>query len=61
MKLNKQFLLLIISLFYTISTFAQADREAALKKFISAMNLVNYAYVDSVNNNELVEKAIKSM
>lgn len=49
-----------------ISTTGQSqinkqDPNAGLKKFNSAMQLINYAYVDTINEANLVEKAIVEM
>ena len=52
--------LLFVMLFATIS-HAQTPRQdpnAGLKKYDAVMQLINYAYVDTINEAKLVEKAI---
>lgn len=40
---------------------AKTDPNAGLKKFNTAMQIIKYAYVDSVNEDKLVDKAIISV
>ena len=54
-------LLLFIILFFQSVSFSQNlkdDPNAGLKKYNIAMQIIKYAYVDSVNEPKLVEKAI---
>ena len=54
-------LLLLVFLFFQSVSFSQNRREdpnAGLKKYSSAMQIIKYAYVDSVNEPKLVEKSI---
>jgi carboxyl-terminal processing protease len=44
-----------------LSQVTKQDPNAGLKKFNSAMQLINYAYVDTINEANLVEKAIVEM
>ena len=53
--------LLLSVLFLELSASAQSPRQdanAGIKKYNAAMQLINYAYVDTVNEARLVEKAI---
>ncbi len=52
---------LLATLSFNFSVFAQSPRQdpnAGIKKYNAAMQLINYAYVDTVNEARLVEKAI---
>lgn len=44
-----------------LSQVSKQDPNAGLKKFNSAMQLINFAYVDTINEANLVEKAIVEM
>ena len=53
--------LLIFMLLFETFTQAQTQRQdpnAGIKKYNAAMQMINYAYVDTVNDARLVEKAI---
>ena len=57
-RIKKAFIFGIFSLFM-VTVFAQrTDPNAGIKKYNSAMQLINYAYVDTVNESLLVEQAI---
>jgi len=54
-------ILLFIFLFIQPVSFSQGRKEdpnAGLKKYNTAMQIIKYAYVDTVNESKLVEKAI---
>ena len=54
-------LLVVFFLFFSITLQAQKpkqDPNAGVKKYNAAMQLINYAYVDTINEARLVEKAI---
>jgi len=54
-------LLVVLFLFFSITLQAQKpkqDPNAGVKKYNAAMQLINYAYVDTINEARLVEKAI---
>jgi carboxyl-terminal processing protease len=53
--------LLLLSILFANTAQAQSQKQdpnAGLKKYNAAMQLINYAYVDTVNEARLVEKAI---
>ncbi|MDP1622431.1 MAG: S41 family peptidase [Bacteroidales bacterium] len=52
-------MLLIISFgIYTVAQTPRQDPNAGIKKYNAAMQLINYAYVDTVDEAKLVEKSI---
>ncbi|MCF8235509.1 MAG: S41 family peptidase [Bacteroidales bacterium] len=60
-KLQKGFVLLFMVLLVITSTQsanAQSDPNKSLKKFIATVQYIRYAYVDSVNEPEIIENAI---
>jgi len=53
--------MLLMVVLSTVSSFAQyygQESNAGIKKYNAAMQLINFAYVDTVNDAKLVEKAI---
>ncbi|MEA3505399.1 MAG: S41 family peptidase [Bacteroidota bacterium] len=53
--------LIIFSTLFSQHTYSQNDTQKDLTKLFSTMRIINYAYVDSVDNPLLTETAIKSM
>lgn len=52
-------LLLMLAIVSNAGSFAQSyDPKSTTQKFASALQIINFAYVDSINEAELVEKAI---
>jgi carboxyl-terminal processing protease len=62
-RLHKPAGLLLLALlsFGTIAQAQKVDPNAGMKKVNTAMQIIKYAYVDSVDENKLVETAIVSM
>jgi carboxyl-terminal processing protease len=61
LSLKRISLVLFIFLFSQSASFSQGHKEdpnAGLKKYNTAMQIIKYAYVDTVNEPKLVEKAI---
>ncbi len=62
MKKLPLLLLIILSLSFSVRSLqaqpAKQDPNAGMKKYSAAMQLIKYAYVDTVNESRLVEKAI---
>jgi carboxyl-terminal processing protease len=53
--------LMLLSFLFAVQSQAQIQRQdpnAGIKKYNAAMQLINYAYVDTINEARLVEKAI---
>lgn len=63
MRLIKSSLSLLMILFISLGYAQNADQERieGMKKLDMLMSVINYAYVDEVNNEALVEEAIVSM
>lgn len=49
------------TLLYGFISFGQSINNIELNKFNQVMNYIDYAYVDSVDDNKLIDKAITSM
>lgn len=56
---SKIFLVLTLSLSFCLS--GEAQNTAASQKFDALLNMVNYAYVDSVDQNKITESAIRAL
>ncbi|MCF8303945.1 MAG: S41 family peptidase [Bacteroidales bacterium] len=55
-------LVFLLTVFISNQGFTQSnDTREAVRKYASAMQIINYAYVDSVHNDKLVEEAIVEM
>jgi len=61
MKLIKKALLLIFALALMTPAQSQFQNKDDIRKLLSALKIINYAYVDSVDNSRLTEEAIKSI
>jgi carboxyl-terminal processing protease len=57
-RINALILFFLFSSFALQSQTPRLDPNTGVKKFNSAMQLINYAYVDTINEARLVEKAI---
>ncbi len=60
LRISGSIVMLLVALFFANQAPAQSkqDPNAGIKKYNAAMQLINYAYVDTVNEARLVEKAI---
>lgn len=61
MKLIKKALLLIFTLALLSPAQSQFQNKDDIRKLLSALKIINYAYVDSVDNSRLTEEAIRSI
>ena len=63
--MKKIFYTLIISILSCSISFAQRQRNSQIQKdfdkLVTAINAINYFYVEEVNNTQLIEEAIKAM
>ncbi|MCF8231224.1 MAG: S41 family peptidase [Bacteroidales bacterium] len=53
-------IIIILSLILVLPAQAQFQNKEDVKKLMSAMKIINYAYVDSVDNSKLTEAAIEA-
>ena len=58
--MSKLFIILFFSLFFTVPVSAQIDTDQ-MDKFEHVLDLINMFYVDTLNDDEVVEKAIVSL
>ena len=56
---SKIFLLIAVSVSMSLESVAQ--NAAASQKFDALLNMVSYAYVDSVDQNKVTESAIRAL
>lgn len=61
MKLIKKVLLLIFTLALLTPVQSQFQNKDDVRKLLSALKIINYAYVDSVDNTKLTEEAIEAI
>jgi len=61
MKLIKTIILLVLSLSLLTPVQSQFQNKEDIRKLLSTLKIINYAYVDSVDNAKLTEEAIKSI
>lgn len=61
MKNIKQLILAAIALFAFSLTYAQSNSEEDIRKLVSAVKIINYAYVEDVDGEKLTEEAIEAM
>jgi len=57
----QKFLPSILSSIFYNNTYSQDTSQDELRKLFSAMRIIDYAYVDSVDNHHLIEQAITAM
>lgn len=57
----RKVLLTLTALLLLTQAHAQLANEQDIRKLISAIKIINYAYVEKVDNEELTEEAIRSM
>lgn len=61
-KILSSLFILFFTFSATLNGYSQiSDTREAVRKYASAMQIINYAYVDSVPNDKLVEEAIVEM
>jgi carboxyl-terminal processing protease len=61
MKNFKGLILLVVTLVTFSPSSAQNNSEEDIRKLVSAVKIINYAYVEDVDGEKLTEEAIKSM
>ncbi len=59
--LKLKFLIIVFAIFASLFGFSQTNTQASSYKLSRVLDIVNLFYVDSVNNNKLVEAAIVEM
>jgi len=61
MKIIKSLTLLVITAITIMPSFAQQNNDEDVRKLVSALKIINYAYVEDVDGEKITEEAIKSM
>ncbi|MFW5974837.1 MAG: S41 family peptidase [Bacteroidota bacterium] len=61
MKVFKRIIVLVITTITIMPSFAQENNDEDVRKLVSALKIINYAYVEDVDAEKITEEAIKSM
>lgn len=61
MTFKRAILLIFVSLFFIVGTSAQYQESDNIRKLINTLRIINFTYVDTVDNDKLTEAAIVAM